>query len=120
MTDLVNYTFFCFPMRILINVACNTDTMQSNKRQRPRPPMPLKICPGLNAHRHHFTIRSNAFGIVIISLAICCQPTSLFLTTSQAGGIAMGSNGVESTLGRLCENVRNLRDLQPKLSQITS
>ena len=72
----------------------------------------------LNANARPFSIRSNAFRILVIAPAVCCQPTSLFLTTSQAGGIAMipplVSNDLEFTLDHLCGIARNLRDLQPK------
>jgi len=50
--------------------------------------MPLRMS-ALNANAPPFSIRSNAFRILTIEPAICCQPASLFLTTSQAGGIAM-------------------------------
>jgi hypothetical protein len=71
----------------------------------------------LNANAHPFPIRSNAFRIFVIAPAIYCQPTSLFLTTSQAGGIAMISPWLAMTSNsRLTTsgNARNLRDLQPK------
>lgn len=107
----MKYAFSYFPTRIPIDVACNTDTMHSNTNVPT--PNALENMSALDANVHDFSIRSNVCRIVIVPLAICCQPTSLFLTTSQAEGIPMipplVSNGLESTFGHLYRNTRNLR-----------
>ena len=103
-------------MKILIDVACKPDTMQQNTNVPA--PNAFENMSALNANAHPFSIRSNAFRIFVIAPPVCCQPTSLFSTASQAGGIAVipppVSNDLEFTLDHLCRNVRNLRDLQPK------
>ena len=115
MTNPCKVHFFLFPDEDSgqLDVAC---TMQSNVNVST--PVPLKICqPWMQMHTNFF-IRSNVYHVVIVALTICCQPTSLFLTTSQADGVAtippLVSNGLESMFGRACGNIRNLRDLPPK------